>query len=254
MSSLLFSGCSSRRNYDFEYAVLEDGTLKITATDNTLDRDIRIPESIDGIPVTSFDAKLFTGLEIDSLYIPKTITNFNLPNKLDISAIHVDPENQICKSISGVLYSKDGSILYKYPSKKTETEYRFPEETIEISSFAFDQCSNLERIVLNNNIKIIPSFAFVECGNINEIVLTGVKELCNSIIVDCPSLKKLYIPESVSEIEQETFSGSSIVELDISEHNQHFSFCNGFLYKVFSEKEINSKCEYSNSWEFICIC
>lgn len=254
MSSLLFSGCSSKRNNDFNYTVLEDGTLKITATNNMLGKDIRIPESIDGIAVTSFDAELFTGLEIDSLYIPKTITSFNLPNKLDVSAIHVDAENQICKSISGVLYSKDGSILYKYPSQKTETEYRLPEEVKEFSSFAFNECDYLERVVINNNVETIPSFTFVECSNLNEVALsTSVGELCNCFIVDCPSLTKLFIPKNVNLIQQDTFSASSINELIISEHNEYYSFCDGFLYKLFSENNSNTSNKYSDSWEYIII-
>jgi hypothetical protein len=43
-----------------------------------------------------------------------------------LTAINVDPTNPILKSVSGVLYSKDGTRLIEYPDGKTDTKLVIP--------------------------------------------------------------------------------------------------------------------------------
>ena len=54
-----------------------------------------------------------------------------------VTEINVHPENQHYKSVDGVLFSKDGSELVKYPTKKQDLYYIVPSTVRKISAYAF---------------------------------------------------------------------------------------------------------------------
>ncbi len=64
---------------------------------------------------------------------------------LNLSQITVAAGNEYFKSVDGVLYSKDGTMLLVYPAAKEETIYTVPPELTWIGSFAFAN-TRLERI------------------------------------------------------------------------------------------------------------
>ena len=92
-----------------------------------------IPASVKSI-IPSFD-----NIEYDEY-----CTSFS--NEKNLKNIYVDKNNQYFKSLDGVLYSKDGSILVRYPGAREETMYSIPDEVTSIWDTAFDD--NRDRLTL----------------------------------------------------------------------------------------------------------
>ena len=70
-----------------------------------------------------------------------------------LSAITVDENNLYYKSINGVLFSKDGKTLIRYPATKLIPSYTIPEEVTSIAADAFHGTSRLENITVSKDIK-----------------------------------------------------------------------------------------------------
>lgn len=92
----------------------------------------------------------------------KNIENaFLYANKLE--KITVDEGNEYYKSIDGVLFNKDASILIAYPSAKKDILYILNEEVVKIESFAFSYNIYIENIVIcNKDIEIFSNFDGME--------------------------------------------------------------------------------------------
>ena len=86
-----------------------------------------------------------------------------------------------------------------------------------IACGAFEQCSCLTNIVLNDGITSVGDFSFSECSGLTSIVIPeGVTNIGNSAFRDCIGLVSLVVPDSVVNIEQYAFQGcSSLSEVDI---------------------------------------
>jgi hypothetical protein len=102
-----------------------------------------------------------------------------------LRAINVSPSNQYYKAIEGVLFSKDGKTLHKYPAGKGGAAYTIPESVINIANEAFAGCGRLTEVTLPESVAVIGMEAFAGCKSLREITL----------------------PESVAGIGEEAFAG-----------------------------------------------
>lgn len=87
--------------------------------------------------------------KLEKLYIPKTVDRthdvctsmyacFYTPN---LKSIIVDKQNKDLKSKDGILFTKDGAYLLKYPAKKAGKEYSIPNNVKSICYGAFENCN-----------------------------------------------------------------------------------------------------------------
>ena len=60
----------------------------------------------------------------------------------------VDDNNQFFKAIDGVLFSKDGKILLKYPEGKLQSSYTIPSGVEVIGGSGFARCNQIEGIIM----------------------------------------------------------------------------------------------------------
>ncbi len=134
----------------------------------------------------------------------------------------------------------DGTIkINKYKGSGTKIE--IPSEiegkaVTEIGSFAFNECTTIESIVIPNGIKKIESYAFSGCSNLNHIEIPGsvtsieadafskctslegieipssVTDLCGSLFYNCSSLRSVKIPNRITSLGSKTFYGCSSLE------------------------------------------
>jgi len=86
-----------------------------------------------------------------------------------------------------------------------------------IACGAFEQCSCLTNIVLNDGITSVGDFSFSECSGLTSIVVpVGVTNIGNSAFRNCVGLVSLVVPDSVVSIGQYAYQGcSSLSEVDI---------------------------------------
>ena len=103
--------------------------------------------------------------KLEKLYISKTVDRthdictimyacFYTPN---LKSIIVDKRNKDLKSEDGILFTKDGAYLLKYPAKKAGKEYSIPDNMEFICYGAFGHCE-LETVYYSKQKKGIESY------------------------------------------------------------------------------------------------
>ena len=103
--------------------------------------------------------------KLEKLYISKTVDRthdictimyacFYTPN---LKSIIVDKRNKDLKSEDGILFTKDGAYLLKYPAKKAGKEYSIPDDMEFICYGAFGHCE-LETVYYSKQKKGIESY------------------------------------------------------------------------------------------------
>lgn len=168
---------------DFEYAVLKEGTVKISKYKGT-GGVVEIPDSIDGKPVTRIGYYAFNGCKkLISVTIPDSVTkiedgafwgcsltNVTIPagvtsiavgafsNCSSLTAVDVDNDNMNYVSLDGVLYNKDISELIYCPGGKTSVS--IPDSVTCIGQSAFGYCHKLTHVDIPDSVETIGSFAF----------------------------------------------------------------------------------------------
>lgn len=109
--------------------------------------------------------------------IPKEIENFwpvaeIFEEKLDLVSkaykFEVEEEHKFISSQEGVLFNKDKTILYAYPSHKTEEEYVIPDTVVLIKENAFVNNPHLKKLSIHKNVVEIEPCQFV-CGTMIEV-------------------------------------------------------------------------------------
>ena len=70
----------------------------------------------------------------------------------NLVAINVDTDNSAYCSVGGVLFSKDKTVLVCYPMNRTGESYLLSTDVKAISAFAFEEATNLKRLLFEGNI------------------------------------------------------------------------------------------------------
>lgn len=126
--------------------------------------EISLPDSLEEINNMAF---AFCD-SISYVYIGKNLSSSLIEtfrSSDNIKCFTVSEENTSYKSIDGNLYSKDGTILYRYASGKEEKSFTVPYGVKKLDWHCFEH-SSLEEIVLNEQLEEISSYAFGSCKNI----------------------------------------------------------------------------------------
>ena len=121
----------------------------------------------------------------------------------------VDDNNWLC-DVDGILFSKDMTRLYAYPSGATQTSYDVPEGTTRIYQSAISYNASLQKITLPLSVEKIDAGAFSDCPNLKEIILSEkLTYLSAFVFKNCKSLESVNIPTSVKETGEQIFMGCS---------------------------------------------
>ena len=180
-----FKDCSA-----LESVTLPKGLKRITTGmfENCSKLNITIPDS-----VAIIHAEAFEGCNLNTINIPSSVTDIDstafgivdgkgMPK---LEAIEVEDNSRCFKSVDGVLFSKDGKVLLKYPQARKSDKFVIPDGVVEIAENAFALASKLKNVVIPDTVEIIGKYAFYHC----------------------PKLNKINIPEAVNRIDRFAFEG-----------------------------------------------
>jgi hypothetical protein len=141
-----------------------------------------------------------------------------------LEAIHVPASNPQFQSIDGILFSKNGSRLIRYPSSKLGIAYsiptgveiigsdafssaRFlqtfviPSSVHTIETHAFFDCRELLSLVIPDTVLTIELYAFRDCFQLSSVILgTGLSEIESYVFNNCYSLRSIIIPHTITRI------------------------------------------------------
>lgn len=239
---------------DYEYKMLDDGTIAITGYSGD-DTNLTVPTMIDNKKVTIIGffssnknlvevtipegIKEITGCafaDCDNLVtvnISKSVNYisleaFNWDYKLRY--INVDANNKVYTSINGILFSKDKSTINCYPPGIPDTSYVIPDSVTSIDS-AFTSCYNLQTITLSKNIKSIGAYTFGWCTSLTSITIPeGVKEIKNDAFCNCSSLSEVNISKSVISIGNAFSNCQSLSSINVDKGNANLASIDGILF------------------------
>ena len=100
---------------------------------------------------------------LTSIDIPQSVTSISTSSLFYgsdfLESINVAASNPNYKSVDGILFSKDGSVLIHYPANKVGTSYTVPSQVKTISEWAF-QAASLDTVILPEGITEIQEYAF----------------------------------------------------------------------------------------------
>lgn len=191
-------------------------------------RDIVVPDSFDGYPVTAvLDPRMYTVMTYDPdlqsftrSYDKKEITSIQFPDTVyktydDIFDDTVWYENQP----DGEVYI--GNILYKYKGEMPSgTTVNVKEGTLGICEIAFYDCGNLEKIIMPDSVIWLDDGVFRDCTALNEVQFAkNLMGMRMYVFDNTPNLTELYIPKSLcyshktldrSSINTVYYEGSSV--------------------------------------------
>lgn len=167
-------------------------------------KSIVIPDS-----VTTINYMVFGNcLSLESITIGKslkTIGNAAISRITSLKSITVSEENENFSSVDGVLFNKDKTKLIVYPAKKAGNIYFVPTTVKTIGNDAFYGCTNLEMISIPDSVETVGS-AFIACSALKKIALPeGISNIVDTTFISCEALECIYVPSSVTAINTYAF-------------------------------------------------
>lgn len=158
-----------------------------------------------------------------------TIVGTAFPNTAELT---IAEGNKHYKLEDGVLFTKDGKTLVRYPAWNTETEYVIPDGVTAIGDYAFERCERLKSVSLPDGVTTIGKSAFDCCTKLETMVFPDtVKSIGESAFFCCFDLKTVEFSNGVSEIGDYAFSScESLTELNLPDGTKSigegaFSWC-----------------------------
>ena len=205
------SAVSSDENFisgDYEYTFLDDGTVEISKYIGS-DKEITIPDTIDGKKVTSIGNYVFENcIGLESITIPENITNIEhmaFYYCTNLESINVDVNNNIYSSIDGVLFNKEQDKILFFPYNKSDS-YEIPDSITSIGDMAFFGCYNLTNIIIPDSVTSIGNWAFKSCSSLTNITIpNSVTSIGERAFSGCANFTSITIPDSVTSISDSTF-------------------------------------------------
>lgn len=232
-------------NITLEYEISEN-PLVITITDCNEDAkgDLTIPDTIEGIQVTTLGESAFASCEdISSVVIGGGIVAIgdNAFSYCDsLFSITVDENNTYYKDIEGILFKLDSEgnayELVLYPIGRSDSNYTIPDGVEVITEGAFSGATTLTSVLIPESVTVIEEGAFRLCSSLTDVEIpNSVTTIGTIAFLGCYSLKYVKIGSGVSYIGGGAFSSTSLQNYDVSDENPYFTDINGVLFALDTE-------------------
>lgn len=196
--SLLFTAAAAETSGDFDYEVLEDGTVSITMY-NRSDSQLEIPETLDGRIVTNLSDYILNFSDAMSISIPDTVTEIQgnpFRNGSSLNQILVTENHPTLATIDGVLFSKPDKRLICYPPARTDSNYEIPQGIQIIGEVAFGNASNLKSLSIPDSVTHIDNLAFEFCNGLASITLPdGIIDMGDNPFFGCKNLASIRVTD-----------------------------------------------------------
>lgn len=136
----------------------------------------------------------------DIIYSNSTVNGLTFRDCPSLKEFVVADNDANFMTVDGVLYSKDGTRLIKYPAGKTDKSFTIPDSVETIDAYAFEWATNLESVY--NVCDLSNSHTFENCTSLKNIeIASGVITVNLNSFCNCNSLTELTLPESVEDVD-----------------------------------------------------
>ena len=223
---------------DYEYDELADGSVEIAYYFGNTEKNVDIPEKMDGKSVTSIGSNAFGGhTNLVNVTIPNSVknicndafrdcsnlTSITIPNGLtsigneafsgcaSLASITIpdsvksigDEAFSGCTSLKSITIPNGvNEVSYcTFYGCKSLTSVSIPDSVTGIYGGAFSECESLTSIALPNSVTVLEGSAFYGCSNLTSInIPNGVTSIGWSAFSGCTSLSNITLPSSVKSI------------------------------------------------------
>ena len=235
MMCVCWTGAVAEDERDYQYALLDDGTVEITGYNGKAEK-LTIPNMLNGKKVTSIDNRAFYLCNsLISIIIPDSVAKISVNPFAycsTLKSIFVSSEHPYFFAIDGVLFRKADSCLISYPKGREYTTYNIPQGITAIGNSAFFCCDSLISVAIPDSVISIRDSAFSCCKSLTSITIPdSVTSIGDETFSSCVSLTSVTIPDSVTSIGDSAFSSCvSLTSVTIPDSvtsigNIAFSFC-----------------------------
>lgn len=132
--------------------------------------NVSLPDSI-----TTINNDAFISTLIQYIYIPKSVTTIDDYNPFDLTPsieyINVSEDSLSFKSIDGVLFNKNLTILMFYPRAKKGFRYVIPSGVVELYFGCFNANAHLQELIIPESAKIVRLRAFVDNVVLRKVIV-----------------------------------------------------------------------------------
>ena len=243
---------------DWVYTLLADGTVEIVRCDVNESEEnlIAIPETVDGIPVTSVGDYAFRdGYNIGEIIIPEGITTIGdfafdscsnlkkvtIPSSVTLigrnpflgtkTEVALSSDNPLFVIVDNFLLEKQSKKLISCLAGDNNPVRSIPVGTEIIGDYAFSSNYLLSRVIIPDSVCAIGNHAFKYCNRLNEInIPDSVISIGDYSFENCRELTSIVIPKNVSSIGANPFLEAP-VELQVSSFHPCFFLDDGVLFE-----------------------
>ena len=150
----------------------ENGTVLLLYARGKSDTEFTFPNGVSGVK-----ANAFNGSRLNDVNVSLGVTNIEtgaFNNCVNLTNINVSQDNVTYKSVDGVLYSKNGTEIIKYPKGKNAVSFEIPLGVTTLCSRAFEECSYLENLIIPDSVAEVELGAVYKCDGLETLSLPFV--------------------------------------------------------------------------------
>lgn len=212
------------QNKDYQYTVTEEGItlLRYIGTQ----KDISIPQTIDGLDVTVIGNDCFA--------MNENIVSVELSNRLTtVQRFAFYRCTKLSKLVikNGLRYIEGSAFAYC----TALTSIVFPKTVVRIGECAFANCTELSNVSFDGQRELeIGAAAFSETALTQMVLPDGTISISNAAFMNCKKLKKVYLPNSITNIKNNAFKKSpkTILYVGANTYAASFAKANNERFKV----------------------
>ena len=148
---------------------------------------------------------------LTNLSIPASVTEMNgLSNIQNLATIELAEGSQAFRLEDGILFSKDGKCLVKYPPGRQGESYTVPDTVECIAPYAFGN-THLSSVILPKGLRTVEEGLFMANSALRKITIPeGVTRIGTQAFAACSVLTEVTLPDSVTYIDPEAFDPNRV--------------------------------------------
>ncbi len=224
------------RNEDYYYQITQKGTVSIFMYMGE-EKDVIIPSTIEGLPVTNIDTLAFSGTKIKSVLVPESVNSIGAEafancQELKEATLKCNMENSLGEAIGYGLFRNCVNLKKVTLSESIQT----------IQFYMFYGCRALNEVNLSSKLQIIGGGAFAYCDSLYTLNLSLTRlSYIGQYAFYRSGISVLFIPESLRTIGKEAFAyNEDYLEILFPTYNSGWSL----NYPLTIEEDAFVDCDY----------
>ncbi len=167
--------------------------------------------------VTTINQNAFrTNGNMSSLSLPDALTSYDddvFDDCTSLQSFSISENNTKYKTVNGVLYTKDGTKLIRYPIAKSSTSFTVPSGVTAIGYSAFYKNANLTSITVKSPVDTIYRFAFGYAKKLKSIDLPSSVSVVYAKAFDGLSLDKIILRSKKPSVAEDAFNTGKVTNV-----------------------------------------